>query len=193
MTTNRNLTLDIDQDSGGREPSRPTARVAVSDAWGFTRHGGAAIVTRDCTSYAALEREVARLRQELDAALSEARVRFGGADPTTAGANAANAKAPAEASSERRLAALDTSLRVADVMTRDVRRLGPNDRLALAEELMKQGRFRHVVVVDEGRVVTGGGVSSSLDLGLYLVEKFWGADARQKIAAEMEYRGYSPV
>jgi transcriptional regulator GlxA family with amidase domain len=48
-------------------------------------------------------------------------------------------------------------------------------------------------VVDEGRVVTAGGVSSSLDLGLYLVEKFWGADARKKIAAEMEYRGYSPV
>jgi cyclohexyl-isocyanide hydratase len=48
-------------------------------------------------------------------------------------------------------------------------------------------------IVDEGRVVTAGGVASSLDLGLYLVEKFWGADARIKIAAQMEYRGYSPV
>jgi transcriptional regulator GlxA family with amidase domain len=48
-------------------------------------------------------------------------------------------------------------------------------------------------VVDEGRVVTAGGVSSSLDLGLYLIEKFWGADARVKIAAQMEYRGYSPL
>ena len=48
-------------------------------------------------------------------------------------------------------------------------------------------------IVDEGRVVTAGGVASSLDLGLYLVEKFWGAEARQKIAAQMEYRGYSPV
>src|SRR5207249_9613038 len=46
-------------------------------------------------------------------------------------------------------------------------------------------------VVDEGRVVTAGGVASSLDLGLYLVEKFWGAEARQKIAAQMEYRSYS--
>ena len=46
-------------------------------------------------------------------------------------------------------------------------------------------------VVDEGRVA--GGVSSSLDLGLYLVEKFWGADARVKIAAQMECRGYSPL
>lgn len=47
-------------------------------------------------------------------------------------------------------------------------------------------------IVDEGRVVTAGGVSSSLDLGLYLVEKFWGAPAREKIAAQMEYRAYSP-
>jgi len=47
-------------------------------------------------------------------------------------------------------------------------------------------------IVDEGQVVTAGGVSSSLDLGLYLVEKFWGAAAREKIAAQMEYRAYSP-
>ena len=46
-------------------------------------------------------------------------------------------------------------------------------------------------IVDEGQVVTAGGVSSSLDLGLYLVEKFWGAGARKQIAAQMEYRAYS--
>jgi cyclohexyl-isocyanide hydratase len=46
-------------------------------------------------------------------------------------------------------------------------------------------------IVDEGQVVTAGGVASSLDLGLYLVEKFWGAPARETIAAQMEYRGYS--
>jgi len=48
-------------------------------------------------------------------------------------------------------------------------------------------------IVDEGQVVTAGGVSSSLDLGLYLVEKFWGAAAREKISAQMEYRTYSPA
>jgi transcriptional regulator GlxA family with amidase domain len=48
-------------------------------------------------------------------------------------------------------------------------------------------------IVDEGRVVTGGGVTSALDLGLYLVEKFWGVAARERIAAQMEYRGYSPL
>ena len=38
-----------------------------------------------------------------------------------------------------------------------------------------------------------GGVSSSLDRGLHLVEKFWGVDARRTIAAQMEHRGYSAV
>jgi transcriptional regulator GlxA family with amidase domain len=48
-------------------------------------------------------------------------------------------------------------------------------------------------IVDEGRVVTAGGVSSSLDLGLYLVERHWGAAARETIARQMEYRGYAAV
>ena len=46
-------------------------------------------------------------------------------------------------------------------------------------------------IVDEGRVVSAGGVSSSLDLGLYLVERYWGEGARKTIAAQMAYRGYS--
>jgi transcriptional regulator GlxA family with amidase domain len=48
-------------------------------------------------------------------------------------------------------------------------------------------------IVRDGYVVTAGGVTSSLDLGLYLVERFWGAGARQWIAAQMEYRAYSAV
>ncbi|HEV8471336.1 MAG TPA: DJ-1/PfpI family protein [Methylomirabilota bacterium] len=48
-------------------------------------------------------------------------------------------------------------------------------------------------IVDEGRVVTAGGVASSLDLGLYLVEKYWGAPARETIAAQMEYTAYRPA
>ena len=39
-------------------------------------------------------------------------------------------------------------------------------------------------------MVTAGGVASSLDLGLYLVDKYWGATAREKIAAQMEYTAY---
>jgi hypothetical protein len=36
-------------------------------------------------------------------------------------------------------------------------------------------------------------LASALDLGLYLVETFWGAEARAAIANQMEYRGYSPL
>ena len=37
-------------------------------------------------------------------------------------------------------------------------------------------------VVDEGSVVTAGGVTSGLDLGLHLVERFAGAEARARVA-----------
>ena len=44
-------------------------------------------------------------------------------------------------------------------------------------------------IVDAGRVVTAGGVTSAIDLGLHLVERFWGAAARQRVARQMEYPG----
>lgn len=44
-------------------------------------------------------------------------------------------------------------------------------------------------IVDEGRVVTAGGVASALDLGLHLVAKHWGPEAARTIARQMEYRG----
>jgi cyclohexyl-isocyanide hydratase len=46
-------------------------------------------------------------------------------------------------------------------------------------------------IVDAGRVITAGGVASALDLGLYLVQRFYGEEARERIAAQMEYRAYS--
>lgn len=159
MSEARNLTLDLDEGDRARGGA-PRARIAVSEAWAFTRHGGAPIVSRDCTTLAALEREVARLQGELADALSEARERLGrGGDAKLQ--PAARAGAAAEKPAERRLPALDASLRVSDVMTREVRTLGPNQRLSVADELMKQGRFRHVVIVDEGRVV---GVVSRRDI-----------------------------
>lgn len=44
-------------------------------------------------------------------------------------------------------------------------------------------------IVDEGRVVTAGGVTSALDLGVHLVAKHWGPEAALTIAHQMEYRG----
>lgn len=46
-------------------------------------------------------------------------------------------------------------------------------------------------IVDEGKIITAGGVTSSIDLGLYLCEKIAGPEVREKIAAQMDYRSYS--
>jgi cyclohexyl-isocyanide hydratase len=42
-------------------------------------------------------------------------------------------------------------------------------------------------VVDDGNVITAGGVAASLDLGLHVVERLAGAEARARIAAQMDY------
>ncbi|HSR12938.1 MAG TPA: DJ-1/PfpI family protein [Thermodesulfobacteriota bacterium] len=47
-------------------------------------------------------------------------------------------------------------------------------------------------IVDEGNVVTARGVSSSIDLGLYMVERIAGQEARKKIARQMDYP-YAPA
>lgn len=44
-------------------------------------------------------------------------------------------------------------------------------------------------MVEDGDLVTAGGVTSALDLGLYLADKLAGADARDRIRAQMAYRG----
>jgi cyclohexyl-isocyanide hydratase len=42
-------------------------------------------------------------------------------------------------------------------------------------------------IVDEGDVITARGVTSSIDLGLYLCERFAGYEAREKIRKQMDY------
>jgi cyclohexyl-isocyanide hydratase len=61
--------------------------------------------------------------------------------------------------------------------------------LDLLEPLCKEA-VREQRIVAEGQVVTAGGVASSLDLGLYLVEWLWGEEARTRIATVMEYGAY---
>ncbi len=43
-------------------------------------------------------------------------------------------------------------------------------------------------VVDEGQLVTAGGVTAAIDLGLHIVERLYGEDARKTIAARMEWQ-----
>jgi transcriptional regulator GlxA family with amidase domain len=42
-------------------------------------------------------------------------------------------------------------------------------------------------VVDDGDLVTAGGVTSGIDLGLYLVERWFGEAASKKVGVLMEY------
>ena len=42
-------------------------------------------------------------------------------------------------------------------------------------------------VVDEGNILTAGGVTAGIDLGLHLVERFAGAEARARVAKQMDY------
>jgi transcriptional regulator GlxA family with amidase domain len=42
-------------------------------------------------------------------------------------------------------------------------------------------------IVDEGNVITAGGVATSIDLGLHVVERLAGADARARMAKQMDY------
>jgi len=44
--------------------------------------------------------------------------------------------------------------------------------------------------VDQGRVITGGGVTAGIDVGLYVVERVAGIAARKKIASQMDYPYY---
>ena len=45
-------------------------------------------------------------------------------------------------------------------------------------------------IVDEGDVITGGGVTAGIDVGLYVVERIAGVAAREKIAKQMDYPYY---
>jgi transcriptional regulator GlxA family with amidase domain len=42
-------------------------------------------------------------------------------------------------------------------------------------------------IVDEGDVITAGGVTAAIDLGLYLVERLAGRDTRARVAQQMDY------
>lgn len=49
-------------------------------------------------------------------------------------------------------------------------------------------RGRHALIVDSGRVLTGGGVSLCIDAVFYLIEREFGIERADEIARIMEYR-----
>jgi transcriptional regulator GlxA family with amidase domain len=56
------------------------------------------------------------------------------------------------------------------------------------EDLAAAGaQLREARVVDDGDVVTAGGVTSGIDLAFHLVEREFGEDVAAQVAREMEY------
>ncbi|MGI9303913.1 MAG: CBS domain-containing protein [Gammaproteobacteria bacterium] len=152
MAEDVNLHLDIDE-IGLRGSGRKVARVAVVRAHGYTRDGAAPTITSDCANYRALELEVGRLKGELDGALAGALEHFESTRREETEAMAQRRRSAAGTSGDK--PHLEAELTVRDVMTRDVKTLNRNDELSMAEELMKLGRFRHVVALDEEGKVAG--------------------------------------
>ena len=58
---------------------------------------------------------------------------------------------------------------IGEVMTRSMRTLGVNDTISDAIALMSRGIFRHVPIIDDGKVV---GIVSIRDILMYAVEHY---------------------
>lgn len=77
----------------------------------------------------------------------------------------------------------DDSLLVRDVMTKDVVTLERNDRLLVADDLMRLGRIRHLPVVDETGALAG--IVTQRDLFHSGIEKALGHGYTQRSAPDM--------
>ena len=65
---------------------------------------------------------------------------------------------------------------------------------AVLDELRAQGvKLVDARVVDDGDVITAGGVTSGLDLALWLVERFSGAAFARQVESALEYQLRGPV
>jgi CBS domain-containing protein len=153
MAREPNLGLDFVESS---RSGKPVARVRVVYAMGYNRDGDPTL-TPDCERVEDLERAVRLLVGDLEEALRDGRERLGEASTQAA-------RTPDKVSASGPRPHLDSNLVVADVMTREVRTIRRNDRVSVGDELMRVGRFRHVVVLDdEGEVA---GVLSQRDMML---------------------------
>jgi transcriptional regulator GlxA family with amidase domain len=65
---------------------------------------------------------------------------------------------------------------------------------AALEDLRAQGvEIVDARVVDDGEIITSGGVTSGLDLALWLVERFSSAEAARQVEATLEYQRRGPI
>ena len=156
MAETINLALDM---AGGADHPQ-VARVCLAQACSYTKGQGAPTLTADCDSFADFESEIVRLKEECNELLERARKAFGNAPQRdkTLGENSPAVESGETGSSrsseapeplDRIPLRIGDDLSVADKMTRDVKTMGRNDSLSVADELMKVGQFRHVVVMDD--------------------------------------------
>jgi len=75
-------------------------------------------------------------------------------------------------------------LRVRDIMTKDLKTVGRNEKLTTADEIMRLGRIRHIVVVDEDGSLAGILSQRDLFLGGLLRALGYGSHAKTR-ALEM--------
>jgi transcriptional regulator GlxA family with amidase domain len=64
---------------------------------------------------------------------------------------------------------------------------------ALDDLGLRGAEVTHARVVDDGDIITAGGVTSGIDLGLYLVERFASAEMARRIGNAMEHDRRGPV
>ncbi len=176
MTEGSNLALDIQErprSEASESPQSLIARVYLSIACSYLKDVGAPTITADCKTFSEFEREVSRIKRECDEILVLAQSRFADAESSdvTGAKRIAREKAAtrragpgvAAANGKKPTLKIEKHLKVADAMTRDTKTMRRNDKLSIADDLMKVGKFRHVVVVDDngGEVV---GIISHRDI-----------------------------
>jgi CBS domain-containing protein len=77
------------------------------------------------------------------------------------------------------------SLPVSDIMTKDVLTLNRNDSLATADDVMRLGRIRHIVVIDDEGTLAGVLSQRDLFLGGLLKALGFGTRAKSKALASL--------
>jgi CBS domain-containing protein len=77
------------------------------------------------------------------------------------------------------------TIRVADLMTKDVLTINRNDSLATADDVMRLGRIRHLVVVHDDGALAGVLSQRDLFLGGLLKALGYGAHAKTKALAAL--------
>lgn len=78
--------------------------------------------------------------------------------------------------------------RVADVMSTDVFTLGRNDKLSIADDLMKQERIRHIPVLDSDGALCGIVTQRDLFRGVLLRSLGYGSRAEQKLLESLSIK-----